>query len=176
MPWFPEGDTSEELWFDERLTMSMTVYSQTTDSESAIPGEWTTTQDESGEIIRTWKPVDTDADVADIQEYRIPCQARTPLSSGVSALGVGTEYGDRILITEFIRVFFPKGYRVTLNDRVTDIRDSQGEIVYIDEEYPDAPSGEAEFKATMFNVEGVTPVLDWNNNLVEWSAVLMRAK
>lgn len=168
MPFF---GSSKDIWFDERLSMKMQVYSQTTNTESAMEGEYVVTQDpQSGEIIREWRPVDTDSNQADVQALEIPCQARTPLSSGVSALGVGIEYGERILITEFIRVFYPKEYKLTINDRISNIKDAKGLVVYIDEET------ESEHpKATVFNVEGVTPVLDWNNELVEWSAILMRA-
>lgn len=149
----------------------MEVYSQTSNTDSAMEGEWTTVQDpDSWEIISVWKPVDTDQDEAGIQHLVIPCEARTPISSGVGALGSFTDRGERIKHEEFIRVYYPKIYRLTINDRVSNIKDSAGTVVWVNEEY----SGEADIQATVFNVEGVTPIFDWNNELVEWSAVLKR--
>jgi hypothetical protein len=69
-------------------------------------------------------------------------------------------------------MFFPAGYRITKRDRVTNIRNARGQIIWKEEEM----ENEGVYKSTTFDVLGVTPVLDPFGNHIENYALLERAE
>ncbi len=71
-------------------------------------------------------------------------------------------------------MWVPPKTRITKNDRVTNISAANGTIVWRDEEYYD-PNNLTPPKATVFNVNGVTPLFDAFNNHNQYFVSLERA-
>ena len=142
------------------------------------PGNWVTNQDPiTGEIITEWvpgaAPVD-DPTTPDVNEATdsviVPCFAQGIYNSGIRAAGDDETFGALYYNTEYIKMWLPANVTVTKRDRITNIKDSTGTLVFRDEEYMDGS------RATVFNVNGVTPRFDYRNKLVDWFVLLEKAQ
>jgi hypothetical protein len=129
--------------------------------EQTVPGTWTTNQDPiTGEIINNWVPGQQDnPDTPDVDESEehvvIPCFVQGIYNTGIRAAGADEQFGAEYFNIEFVKMWIPANVSLTKRDRVTNIKDSLGNIVWRDEEYDDRP--------TVYNVQGVTPRFDpWN--------------
>ena len=137
-------------------------------------GEWTIRQDpDSGEIIRVWQsatavdnPATTDEDEG-LESFR--CIARGIIDGGIRVAGTTERFSDLYENVDFIKITFPARTRLTKRDRVTNIRDPKGNIIWREEEQPSAPP-------TVFNVMGVTPVIDPFGRHIESFAMLERSE
>lgn len=118
---------------------------------------WVANQDPiTGEIITDWTPgvvdnPDTEEDES-IEHIIIPCVAQGIYNSGIRAAGSDESFGAEYFNTEFIKMWIPAHIVVTKRDRITNIKDSAGNPMFLDEEYMDRP--------TVYNVQGVTPRTD----------------
>lgn len=138
-------------------------------------GNWQTVQDPlTWEIIRKWVPVvDDNPDTPEVDKYSVPCAARGIITNGITAVGTTERFGDRYMNIDFVRMSFPQGVVISKRDRITNIRDAvTGRIMWLDEESPEEGG---EFRSTVFNVQGVTPVVDGMGRWVENVALLERA-
>ena len=162
--------------FSGRHTMSARLLSPQADNNlnttQSTGGKYVYEQDPiSGEVISVWKDVDSDSTTAGVQSSIIPCTVRGIISEGVSSAGASEVVNPRGEYSniEYVKMTFPKDYVVTQRDRITDVKDASGRLLWNESEYDDS-------KATVFNVNGVIPVLDPFNQLVEWVAFLERSE
>ena len=141
-------------------------------SPTSPSGHWEKQQDpESWAFIDVWVPDDTNPATPEVEVGTFPCTARGIISEGVSAAGSTEEWnrrGDYENI-EYVKLTFPKNVVITKRDRITNIRDANGNLIWVEDEYDVQ-------KATVFNVNGVIPTLDAFNNHIENIAYLKRAE
>ena len=69
---------------------------------------------------------------------------------------------------DYVKMTFPRFIKISKRDRITNIRNRKGQVVWAEEEHDGSP--------TVFNVMGVTPVLDPFGNWIENFALLARSE
>lgn len=130
-------------------------------STPSADGQWQDYQDPiTGEIIRKWIPVGdnpTTGTNEGVGAGTFACQARGIIDGGIRVAGTTERWGETYVDIDYCRIEFPAQIILTKRDRVTNIRNRQGQILWVEEELPFV-SGV--FRATVFNVLGVTPVID----------------
>lgn len=138
-------------------------------------GEYVPQQDPvSGEIIRVWQPGVSDDPTTPNDEsiVTIPVEARGIVDGGIRVAGTTERFGADFSSVDFVRIRFPAEYTLTKRDRVTNIRDAAGNVAWLDEEVrPESGL----YRATVFNVNGVTPLFNGPFNVLDkWEALLER--
>lgn len=132
----------------------------------------------TGEMVTVWnKKVDNPA-TPSINEgsKQFPCLARGVISNGIRSVGNTEHFGDIYDNLEYVQFWFPSYVDLRKDDRVTEIRDATGRVAYIDEEYRKKPGTGKTYPATVFNVDGVTPVFDVFNHHIENFALLSKVQ
>lgn len=134
---------------------------------------WEYYQDpDSGAILKRWVDDVTTPLVDESRPGRVihdvPLIARGVLTSGIQGAGSTERFDDIYTNVDWIKATFPKNVNITKRDRVTNIS-SKGQLVWQEEEMSGYP-------ATVFDVMGVTPVLDPFNNVVEKAVLLQRSE
>lgn len=143
-------------------------------------GEWVESQDPlTGEIVRVWKPYD-DPQTPDVNEDTlsigtIPCIARGIVDGGIRVAGTTERFGDTYENIDFVKMWVPAHVKISKRDRITNIRTPDGHIRWRDEEFDD-PADLTPPKATVFNVNGVTPLFDAFNRHNEQFVLLEKAE
>jgi hypothetical protein len=143
-------------------------------------GEWVEYQDPiTGDITRVWVPSqDDNPDTPDVDESftaeSIPCIVRGIVEGGVRAAGTTEEWGEIYQSIELVRMHFPANVVLSKRDRIVNIRTARGQVIWKEEEAGADTQGV--YKATVFEVLGVTPILDPFGNHVESYALLERAE
>lgn len=161
-----------------RFTMKMTLLHRGDAAPTPDPdqyGEWVSSQDPlTGEIVRIWVPAennpDTPADES-ITTNQYKCLARGIVDGGIRVAGTTERFGDMYENIDYVKMWVPANVLITKRDRVTNIMDAKGHIRWIDEESLTNPA-----RATVFNVNGVTPLFDAFNRCVEQFVLLERAE
>lgn len=159
-----------------RFNMTSTVLTQDDqgqydDNNLGEVGHWENRQDpETGEIIRVWVVEDADPVAPGVQAKTVKCIVRGILDGGIRVAGTTERYTPQGLIesVDYVKMQFPASVTITKRDRVTNIANRKGIIIWREEESDNAP--------TIFDVQGVTPVVDPFGNLIEWSALLQRSE
>lgn len=131
----------------------------------------------TGEVERVWVevPLPDNPDTPDVNEsdnvFTFKCQARGIITGGLNSQGTSERFTSKGAYenVDFIEMQVPKDVIITKRDRVTNITNSRGEIVWREEEH-------GSFKPTIFDVRGVTPSLDPFGSLVEWFVLLERSE
>lgn len=149
------------------------------DINEDLYGSWVNHQDPlTGQIVRLWEPFETIPDdpetPADETQYlNIRCMARGIVDGGIRVAGTTERWvAGEFSNVDFVRLWTPPGIVLSKRDRVTNIRSRNGQVLYwIDEESPGASP-----KATVFNVNGTTPLFDALNRHVENVSLLERAE
>lgn len=164
-----------------RYTMRATIL-RPTDPEAepvdtGTAGQWVAKQDPmTGEIIRVWEPIPQDNPTTPTDESfttnDIWCMARGIVDGGIRAAATTESFDDIYRNVDIINIWVPKKYRITKRDRVTNIRTKDGTILWRDEEF----EATGEVRATVFNVNGVIPVLDFGNRHIDNFCLLERAE
>ena len=161
-----------------RFNMTATVLTQsdegqyggTVDPEDA--GEWINKQDpETGEIIRIWVPKDADDDRTNVfEEKKIRVIARAVLEGGIRVAGTTERITPMGIVesVDFIKIQFPANETLTKRDRITNITNRDGIVIWREEESHNSP--------TIFDVLGVSPITDPWGKLIEWTALLQRSE
>lgn len=154
-----------------RFNMKADVLRQTNLDNPDTPedeGAWVTHQDpDSGEIYREWEsntPDDPDTpedESTNLEGFK--CLARGVPQAGVKA---SEQFSEVYNAADFVRINYPASVKLTRRDRVTNIRSSDGFVIWLEEEHGDAP--------TVFSVTGVTPVIDPFGKHIENVALLER--
>lgn len=162
-----------------RFTMSADVLRQGTeisddpDTEEVESGHWENMQDhDSGEIVRVWQKnpqKDPDASTGQPELYSFKCIARGIVDGGIRVSGTTERFGEMYQNVDYIKVTFPANVKLSKRDRITNVRDAAGNIIWREEEIKGSPP-------TVFNVMGVTPILDPFNRLIESFALCERAE
>lgn len=155
-----------------RMTMTAALLHRNT-TYAPIPsvedyGDWVDSQDPlTGQIIKVWQPypdIPSTGEDESITYANVPCIARGIVDGGIRVAGTTERFGDTYDNIDFVKMWVPAGIQVSKRDRVTNIRDPKGNIVWRDEEYAniDEPA-----RVSVFNVNGVTPLFDAFNRHVE---------
>jgi hypothetical protein len=136
-------------------------------------GGWVIVQDpDSGTIKRVWQsPVDDPStpDVDESQELEsFSCIVRGIINGGLRSVGTTEKFGDLYQAFDTVQIHFPASVVLTPRDRVTNIRGPKG-VIWKEEQRPDGA-------ATVFSVNGVTPVVDPFGQHIENYALLERAE
>jgi hypothetical protein len=100
--------------------------------------------------------------------------ARGIIDGGIRVAGTTERWGETYVDIDYCRIEFPARVLVTKRDRITNIRNRKGQILWLEEEL--GPDGEGKFRATVFEVLGVTPVVDPFGNHTSNVAMLERAE
>lgn len=136
-------------------------------------GHWAKQQDpESGAIIDVWVEETDDPSTPNVVETStFSCTARGIISEGVSSAGATEDWNRRgdYENVEYVKLTFPKNVVITKRDQITNIRDKDGNLIWVEDEV-DVD------RATIFNVNGVIPILDAFNKHIENVAYLKRAE
>lgn len=144
---------------------------ETAGGDATKSGHWTYTQDPtSGAIITKWITT-TDDPLTDRDEsglLRIRCSVRGIIDGGIRVAGTTERFSDKYESVDWAKMTFPNGISITKRDRITNVRNAKGELVWTEEESTNSP--------TIFNVMGVTPVLDPFSRVLYNTALLERAE
>lgn len=162
-----------------RFTMSATVLHRGDAAPTPNPdeyGEWVDSQDPlTGEIVKVWVPATPDNPSTPPDESitvdTFACLARGIVDGGIRVAGTTERFGDSYENIDFVKMWTPSRVLISKRDRITNIKDSTGHIRWIDEE-----SSVDATRATVFNVNGVTPLFDAFNRHVENFVLLERAE
>lgn len=143
------------------------------DDLSTPDGEWVLRHDpDSNEIIRVWVSAGDDPDTPDVENNVLKsfkCIARGIVDGGINAAGTTERLSEVYEAADFVRIWFPPNTPITRRDRITNIRDKKGNIIWREEERTDnAP--------TIFSVVGVTPLIDPFGKHMESMALLERVE
>src|ERR1044072_3785522 len=147
------------------------LITDTTTGDGTVVGHFENKQDpETGEIVRVWVVEDTDPVTPGVQEKRVKCIVRGILDGGIRVAGTTERISPAGIIesVDFIKMQFPASVTITKRDRITNISNRHGIIIWREEEHDNAP--------TIFDVMGVTPIVDPFGNLIEWTALLQRSE
>lgn len=179
-----------------RFTMSATLLHKDSDYnpygiDTDVYGEWFGSQDPlTGEIVKVWKPyvdIEDNPETEDIDEttfLEIPCLARGIVDGGVRVAGSTEWFGNQDYRNiDFVKMWVPPHVNITKGDRITNIKDKNGRIMWRNEEYEprnptkpinvkDPATYNLNVKATVFNVNGVTPTFNAFNEPVEQFVLL----
>jgi hypothetical protein len=154
--------------------MTAVVLSPAADSNPSTPtttvGGWVETQDpESGATIKVWKEVDIDPVTPGTQKQVIQVLARGIITEGVSAAGATENWNPRgnYENIEYVKMTFGRNVELSQRDRITEIRDSSGRLVWQEE---------SRGTATKFDVNGIIPIMDAFNSHIENVAYLKRSE
>jgi hypothetical protein len=151
-----------------------------TPQDESQPGHWEYKQDEdTGAMIRVWVSVPDDVIEPPsavntpggmMEGTRFKCIARGFTDGGIRVAGTTERFSSRGTIdtVDFVTIKFPPFVVLTRRDRVTDIRNNKNILLWKEEEFDDRP--------TVFEVNGVTPIIDPFGNHIENSALLQRAE
>lgn len=151
-----------------RYTMTATVLSQ--GGHDTTPESPFAAQDpDTGTINRAWVR-DTDTLTANDQLRTIKCNARGIISKSTSGGGTSTKITAAGILddTDYVLMDFSASEILSKRDRVTDIKNRKGDLLWVEEEHTLAP--------TVFQVMGVTPMLDPFGMHIANHAVLARAE
>lgn len=154
-----------------KYVMTARVLSQDFQSAPSTPGgHYETYQDpDTGSIRRVWVSVDADLITDGVQPYTINVMARGIVSGALQGGGTTEHFMPNGIYEsiDYVRLNFGPEVKLTKRDRITDITNSEGVVVWKEEEDDNKP--------TVFDVLGVTPIVDPFGTHVENFALIKRA-
>jgi hypothetical protein len=135
-------------------------------------GDWVDSQDPlTGQIVKVWKPFPDIPETPEVDESLVysnfPCVARGIVDGGIRVAGTTERFGDTYENIDFVKMWVPAGVKISKRDRVTNIRDPRGRIIWKDEEFSDPTDPDSIARASVFNVNGVTPLFNAFNRHTE---------
>lgn len=143
---------------------------ETSDTESPVEGEWGTYQDPiTGAILRKWVPgveANPVTNTPSATLRTIDCLARGIVDGGIRVAGTTERFGDTYQNIDYVKMWVPAKIKLTKRDRITNIRKGST-VMWKDEE--------SDGGATVFNVNGVTPLFDAFNKHTEDFVLLEKA-
>jgi len=159
-----------------RFNMKATVLNRTDavdvgNIEDSLPGHYETIQDEdTGGLKRVWveaAPTPVKGKTPDVNAFEIDCIARGFTDLGFRSSANTQSFDNGVYkATEVIQITYPARYILNRRQLITNIKNSAGTIVWLEEE-----TGQA----TVFEVQGVTPGFDPFSRHLDNTAVLKRA-
>ena len=155
-----------------RFNMTATVLRQGNYGEEEVEqaGYWAERQNpETLEIERVWVNVD-DPTTPEIDATSFNCIARGIVAGGIRVAGTTERITPQGVLDSADYVFMQLGPNLELSkrDRIYNIKSSNGHLVWKEEEHNGA--------ATVFEVLGVTPIMDPFGRHIENHALLQRAE
>lgn len=139
-------------------------------SPEVTGGGWTFVQDpESGAVQRTWVTDNATENAQTGVIKDVPCLARGVLGTGIKGVGSTESFESVYTNVDWVKVRVSPDTNITKRDRVTRIRDAEGNVVWKENEVDGEP-------ATVFNVMGITPVPGPFGAVMEYSVLLKRAE
>ena len=133
-------------------------------------GNWNYVQDpDSGALQHLWLADDLSTPLINEGLIGVNCLVRGIVSPGARGSGNTQMFNAKYENIEFVKITFPASVNITKRDRITNIRDSNGNILWIEEEANGSP-------ATIFEVKGITPVINPFGKHVENGGLLTRAE
>ena len=154
-----------------RYTMVATVIRQGEYGTPRTSGSYQNRQNPvTFEIERVWVPVVDNPNTSVVENGDFPCIARGIVDGGIRVAGTTERITPSGVIesADYVRMQFGPGVNISKRDRVYNIRDKQGKVLWKEEEHDGGP--------TVFEVLGVTPIFDPFNRMVEQHALLQRAE
>jgi hypothetical protein len=100
------------------------------------------------------------------KDHSITCYARSIQTDAVSDAAAGKKFNNIYMEYEFIKIM--TGERLNQRQRVTNIRDAEGGLIWVESEANDV--------ATVFEVQGVTPIFDPFGGLIEYECLCKRVQ
>lgn len=122
---------------------------------------------ESGAIKRVWGE-DATSTGGDLETLEIVCSARGIVSTGIRGSGSTQHWGPSYEDVQIIHLEYPATFTITDRDKITNIRDSAGNVVWVNTETDGTP--------TVFDVAGITPSLDPFNRVIKYTTTLRRSE
>lgn len=131
----------------------------------------------TGETLRKWFPesnVDDDLNTPDINESivlsTIECQVRPIVTGGLNSQGTTERWTSKgeFQKIDTLEIQMPAKEILTSRDRVYDIKDSHGNILWLEEDT-------GTFEPTIFDISSFAPDLDPFGNQVGWFGYLERS-
>ena len=161
-----------------QYNMLATVLRQYVDDNNITPSEgsyYETVQNPvTGNIEREWFESDPDVAVSTIE---IPCVVRGFVSQTATGAGTVERFSVEYENYDRARMKYPARYLLTKRDRVTNIKNAvTGEVIWVEEEQAEITEDGHEVPATVFEIVGVTPILDPFGTHLENVALLQRAE
>lgn len=143
------------------------------DVDDTEDGEWVLKHDpDSNEIIRVWVPSGDNPDTPEVEHNILrsfKCLARGIVDGGIRVAGTTERLSELYEAADYVRIWFPANTPINRRDRITNIRNRNGQIIWREEERTDlAP--------TVFSVVGVTPLPDPWGKHTESVALLERVE
>ncbi len=160
-----------------KFNMKATILRGGVDTGATVPenGYWNKVQDpDTGQVTFEWVPGSDDSLAEDTTyplEYRIDCAVRGFALMGYADRRTNTEKFEEGIYRaiEFVQMIYPAGVRLTRRDRVTNVTNKDNILLYIEEEMSDNT-------ATLFEVKGITPKIDFFGNYTENQTILQRTE
>jgi hypothetical protein len=156
-----------------RFTMKADVLRpdfETSDDDSPVEGDFESYQDPiTGAILRRWVPGTEEDPITGTPASSlrtIDCLARGIVDGGIRVAGTTERFGDTYENIDFVKLWVPAKIKLSKRDRITNIRKGTT-VMWKDEEGDGA--------ATVFNVNGVTPLFDAFNKHTEDFVLLEKA-
>lgn len=161
-----------------RFNMKADILRQITGESEEIDetGEWVFIQDpDSGEIIRKWQPKNplpddpgTTGDESEPLES-FSLAARSIIDGGIRVQGNTENWNPEYEKVGYLRIWFPASVRLSERDRVTNVRDKKGNVIWKERQIPGLPP-------TVYEVTGITEIVDPFGRHIESMALLQRAE
>lgn len=158
-----------------RFNMKADLLRQTDSTGEVIDddGEWVLVTDPySDEIIRKWQPNENRGDEnpfhAVLQSF--PLMARSIIDGGIRLQGNNENWSPEYEKVGYLRIWFPASVEISERDRVTNIRDKNDKIIWTERQMPEQPY------PTVYEVTGITEIVDPFGNHIESMALLQRAE
>jgi hypothetical protein len=154
------------------MNMLVDVLKVSNSPEGSGSGHWTFVQNpDSGALLREW--VDDDPNTVGTVEggaiIGVPCIVRGITGNGIKGVGNTQSFDQIYQNIEWLRMQVPAGYSITKRDKVTRIRDLDGNILWKEEEAEGTP-------ASVYSVMGVTPVVGPFGKAIEYEILLKRSE
>ena len=114
----------------------------------------------SGAIVRKWTN-DSNSSEVGVQKITFDCSAEGFADAGIRVLGTNEKVDDLFRLTDMVKIFFSPSVHITGRDKITEIREKRsGKLVWREEESEYISGGQWVEKPTVFDVRGVTPVIN----------------
>jgi hypothetical protein len=112
---------------------------------------------DSGEVRKYWT----------VAKQGVPCTFHGILEGGIRVAGTTERFGNIYENIDWAKMEFYSGEPITKRSQITNVRNLRGVIIWREEEMEGAPP-------TVFDVQGVTPIVDSMGNNSENTALLQR--
>ena len=161
-----------------QYNMLATVLRQYVDDSDTTPssgGYYEMVQNSvTGNIDRVWR--ESDPDAVESVTMEIPCSVRG-FTARTASGGASESFSDEYENMDRARMKYPAGYLLTKRDRVTSIRNAiTGEVIWLEEEQAEPDGTNYNVPVTIFEIVGVTPIVDPFGTHIENTALLQRAE